>query len=87
MEIKGSGHENLCTDEFDFLYVTKIGLTKHSFHLKSQGYGYSKPTDVPRGSFLKVANKTFKFTSPNWFYHNRPQFQHEFSTQKSGYNK
>jgi hypothetical protein len=34
MEIKHSAHEDLCTDEFDFLYVTKIGLTKHSFHLK-----------------------------------------------------
>lgn len=70
MEIKGSGYDVLCTDEFDFLYVTKIWLTKHSFHLKSQGYGYSKPTEVPRGSFLKVAKKTFKFTSLNWFYSN-----------------
>ena len=23
MEIKGSGHDDLCTHEYDFLYVTK----------------------------------------------------------------
>lgn len=68
MEIKGSGHDGLRTDEFDLLYVTKIWLTKHSFHLKSQGHGDSKLTDVPRGSFLKVASKTFTFASLNWFY-------------------
>lgn len=70
MEIKGSGHDALCTDEFDFLYVTKVWLPKHSFHLKSQGNGYSKPTGVPRSNFLKVSNKAFKFTSLNWFYSN-----------------
>lgn len=70
MEIKGSGHDALHTDEFDFLYVTKIWLTKHSFHLKSLGHGDSRPTDVPRGSFLKVASQTFTFASLNWSYSN-----------------
>lgn len=68
MEIKSSGHDGLRTDEFDLLYVTKIWLTKHSFHLRSQSPGDSKPTDVPRSSFLKVASKTFTFASLNWFY-------------------
>lgn len=64
---KCSGHDDLCTHEYDFLYVTKIWFTKHSFPLKSQCHSFLKLSDLLRGGFLKVANRTSTFTSPKWF--------------------